>query len=137
MQTLKRSSIGQFRRPIAEILEDFTKPIPDRLIKKKPTYIKGREGKAVNYVPWFTLIKLLELYAPGFDWEIRAQHFGDRTIVEGRLTLKADEGDFIREATGQEDSDCNGYGDPTSNAEAMALRRCCAKFGLGLHLWEK
>lgn len=25
----------------------------------------------------------------------------------------------------------------TSNSEAMSLRRCCAKFGLGLALWEK
>ena len=29
------------------------------------------------------------------------------------------------------------YGDPTSNAEAMALRRAAAKFGLGLYLYEK
>ncbi|WP_228016134.1 hypothetical protein [Synechocystis salina] len=28
-------------------------------------------------------------------------------------------------------------GDPSSNAEAMALRRCCAKFGLGRDLWRK
>jgi hypothetical protein len=133
----KRSTIGQFRRPIAEILEDFSKPIPARLIKKKPTYAKGQKTGDVGYVPWFTLIKLLEFYAPGFDWQVRSHFMGDRTVVEGKLTLKAAEGDFIREATGQEDSDCDGYGDPTSNAEAMALRRCCAKFGLGLHLWEK
>jgi hypothetical protein len=57
--------------------------------------------------------------------------------VEGRLTIHAAKGNFTREATGQELTECDGYGDPTSNAEAMALRRCCAKFGLGLHLWEK
>jgi hypothetical protein len=30
-----------------------------------------------------------------------------------------------------------GYGDPSSNAEAMALKRAAAKFGLGLYLYQK
>jgi len=29
------------------------------------------------------------------------------------------------------------YGDPSSNAESMAFRRACAKFGLGLYLYSK
>lgn len=139
MQTLndKHITVKQFRRPISEILEDFAKPIPGRLLKRKPTYSKGRKTGEVDYVPWWTMIRLLEFYAPGFDWQVRSHFMGDRTVVEGKLTIRAAEGDFIREATGQEESEVDGYGDPTSNAEAMALRRCCAKFGLGLHLWEK
>jgi hypothetical protein len=30
-----------------------------------------------------------------------------------------------------------GYGDPSSNAEGMALKRAAAKFGLGLYLYHK
>lgn len=139
MQTLndKRSTIGEYRRSITEILEDFSKPIPDRLIEQKPTFSKGQRRGEVDYVPWHTLVKLLNFYVPGWEWEIRSQSMGDRVVVEGRLTIHAAEGNFTREATGQELTECEGYGDPTSNAEAMALRRCCAKFGLGLHLWEK
>jgi hypothetical protein len=77
-----------------------------------------------NYIPWSTYIRLLEYYAPGYNWEIRVQYLGDRTVIEGKLTIKAEEGDFIREATGQEESDVDGYGDPVSNAESSALRRC-------------
>jgi hypothetical protein len=62
---------------------------------------------------------------------------GDRTVIEGSLTIHGSDGSLTREATGNEGSDVDGYGDPSSNAEAMALRRCCAKFGLGLSLWEK
>jgi hypothetical protein len=80
---------------------------------------------------------LLEYYAPGFSWEVRTHYNGDRTVLEGRLTLRAAEGNFVREATGTEDNEIDSWGDLSSNAEAMALRRCCAKFGLGLHLWEK
>jgi hypothetical protein len=47
---------------------------------------------------------------------------------------------FYREATGTEeepDEDEKMYGDPSSNAEAMALKRAAAKFGLGLYLYQK
>jgi len=30
-----------------------------------------------------------------------------------------------------------GYGDPSSDAEAMALKMAAAKFGLGLYLHQK
>jgi hypothetical protein len=60
-----------------------------------------------------------------------------RTVIKGRLTLCAAEDSFVREATGTEDNEVDSWGDPPSKAEAMALRLCCAKFGLGLHLWEK
>jgi hypothetical protein len=81
--------------------------------------------------------RLLEYYAPGFSWEVCTHYNGDRTVIEGRLIIRAAEGNFVREATGTEDNEIDSWGDPSSNAEAMALRRCCAKFGLGLHLWEK
>jgi hypothetical protein len=70
-------------------------------------------------------------------WDNGKSEKSDRTVVEGRLTLRAAEGNFTREATGTEDNEIDSWGDPSSNAQAMALRRCCAKFGLGLHLWEK
>ena len=121
-----------FRRSILEILKDFQEPIPARFVKSKTL-----KGQKISFVSWYSYIKLLDFYAPGFRWEVRTKQIGDRTVVEGRLTILALEGDFTREATGQEDSDTDSWGDPSSNAESMALRRCCAKFGLGLHLWEK
>ncbi len=53
------------------------------------------------------------------------------------MTIKAKEGDFIREATGYEEIGNDGYGNAVNNAEASALRRCCAKFQLGLEFWHK
>ena len=121
-----------FRRSILEILKDFQQPVPSRFLKSKTL-----KGNKILFVPWYNYIKLLEFYAPGFRWEVRTHYHGDRTVVEGRLTLLALEGDFVREATGTEENDIDAWGDPSSNSEAMALRRCCAKFGLSLHLWEK
>jgi hypothetical protein len=121
-----------FRRSILEILKDFQQPVPERFIK-----IKVLKRQEIRFVPWYNYIKLLEFYAPGFQWEVRTHYNGNRTVIEGKLTLLALEGDFVREATGTEENDIDAWGDPSSNAEAMSLRRCCAKFGLGLHLWEK
>lgn len=120
------------RRPYIEIMEDFAKPVPGRFLKAKR--LKGNE---ITFVPWYNYIKLLNFYAPGFSWELETKQIGQRTVVEGRLTIRAAEGDFANMATGTEDNDVDSYGDPTSNAEAMALRRCCAKFGLSLDLWAK
>jgi hypothetical protein len=121
-----------YQRPILEILRDFQKTVPKRFIKTK--IIKGQR---IDFVSWYSHIRLLEYYAPGFGWEVRTHCNGDRTVVEGRLAIRAAEGNFIREATGTEDNEIDTWGDPSSNAEAMSLRRCCAKFGLGLYLWEK
>ncbi len=131
----------EFRRSITEILSDFAKPIPVRLMSKKPVFSRkdGRLTKTgeVSYISWTNYIKLLDYYAPGFDWQIRT-HFNHQTIVvEGKLTIKAKEGDFIREATGYEEIGNDGYGNAVNNAEASALRRCCAKFQLGLEFWHK
>ena len=127
--TPKPSNKG-FRRSILEILNDFQQPIPTRFIKTKTL-----KGQKISFVSWYSYIKLLDYYAPGFGWEVRTKQVGERTVVEGRLTILALEGDFVREATGTEDNDLESWGDPSSNSEAMALRRCCAKFGLGLALW--
>jgi hypothetical protein len=121
-----------FRRSILEILEDLQKPIPARFIKTKVL-----KGNKIQYVPWYTLNRLLDYYCPGWDWEVQSHSDGNRVCVEGRLTLKASEGDFTRSATGNEDSEVESFGDAYSNSEAMSFRRCCAKFGLGLALWEK
>lgn len=126
------------RRALKEILADFEKPIEPEYISKKPTFSKGQEKGSVNFVAWYNLCRLLNQHTNGYwEWKVRTQFLGDRTVVEGSLTIHGTDGSLVREATGNESNDCDSYGDPTSNSEAMALRRCCAKFGLGLALWEK
>lgn len=79
-----------------------------------------------------------KIFAPGWNSEVRiVTSVGDRCVVTVRITIPASDGNVWREATGQEDEELKGYGDPSSNAEAMALKRAAAKFGLGLYLYEK
>lgn len=125
-----------FARPLAEILADLSKPIAPAHLKEKT-----RGGAKLKYIPWHTAIKYLDYYAPGWKSEIRSIAWGEgRIVLTVRLIIAAAEGEFWREATGTEEEPEDGaqmYGDPSSNAESMALRRAAAKFGLGLYLYEK
>lgn len=142
-----------------EILERLAQPIPANRLSSKTL-----KGNSITYVAWHDLVDLLNERAglAAWDWEIKkifeagntktkAYNYSDKELgqvaireetgkvltIIGKLTIYGEDGSLSREATGIEELNCSGYGDPSSNAEAMALRRCCAKFGLGLDLWRK
>lgn len=125
-------------------------------MKIKPEHLKQKKAgnSQITFLPWYNAIKYLDYFAPGWSYEVRAvhhiplaqpetpagekvKHVSGSVAVVVRLTIPTADGPVFREATGIEDDDKDGYGDPTSNAESMALRRAAAKFGLGLYLYEK
>ncbi|BDM83832.1 hypothetical protein [Acaryochloris marina] len=122
-----------FRRPLEAILEDLRRPIPERFIKTK-----SKKGVALRFVSWYDIVRILEARAPGFEYDC-SPHFGDgKTVVKATITIHGEDGGLSRSALGIADSDIESWGDATSNASSMALRRAAAEFGLGLHLyWEK
>jgi hypothetical protein len=119
-------------RSITEIINDLSKPIPRRLLRSKTV-----GGQKIHFLPWHTAVKFLDLYAPGWSYEIRhLAGIGGKLVLVSRISVPCAEGVVYREATGQEDEDVDKWGDPSSNAESMSLRRAAAKFGLGLGLYE-
>lgn len=130
--TEKTASVLE-KRPLAEILADLRRPIPKRLLDTKTL-----QGNRITFIPWHRAQKILNHYTNGFvTYEVR-----DRTITEHRImltvrvTIHAQEGAYFQDGTGIEDLTVKGYGDEQSNAESMAFRRACARFGLGLDLYE-
>ncbi len=120
-------------RSIREIVADLSKPIPERHLRQRK-----QGGKDITYVEWHTVIRYLDHFAPGWCYEVRnVSQIGERCVVVVRITVPCLEGSVFREATGTEDEELKGYGDPSSNAEAMALKRAAAKLGLGLYLYQK
>lgn len=131
METQKLPEVREWS--VKEIEEVLSRPIPDSLLKTKQ--IKGNK---ITYIAWYSANRILNKYCPGWTWEItKFEISSDRVFLVGRLTIPTSEGNVYREATGTESLDCSNYGDPSSNAESMAFRRCCAKFGLGLYLYDK
>jgi len=129
-----------------QIQEALKRQLPPTMLKKLP----ADKGNA-QYLPWYTVNKVLDKYAPGWTWEIKETLISrDRLFIVGRLTIPTKQGNVYREASGTEELKRQAYdkkigrytekeiayGDPSSNAESMAFRRCAARFGLGLYLYQ-
>lgn len=120
-------------RSIREITKDLSKPIAQKHLRKR-----RQGGKEITYLAWHDAVKYLDHYAPGWCYEIRhMDSIAGKVILTVRVSIPSIEGITYREATGQESEDLDSYGDSTSNAESMALRRAAAKFGLGLALYDQ
>lgn len=120
-------------RSIRDIVRDLSKPIAQKHLRKR-----RQGGKDILYVSWHDAIKYLDHYAPGWCYEVRSiDSIAGKLILTVRLSIPCAEGIVYREATGQEDETLDAYGDSSSNAESMALRRAAAKFGLGLALYDQ
>ena len=134
------SSPGQWA--LQQVIEALSRPLPQRMLKQRK-----QGGQVIDYIPWHTVNKILDKYAPGWRWQIvKMELSSDRIFIVGRLTIPCSDGVFYREATGTEElkETTRGgetrelaWGDPTSNSESMSFRRCAARFGLGLYLYEK
>ncbi|MEL4897245.1 Rad52/Rad22 family DNA repair protein, partial [Crocosphaera sp. Alani8] len=124
---------------LAEILNNLAQPVPKQKISKKGIFKDKKKIDEIDYIAWYNLCDLLDERCgiDGWSWSIKdVNQISNRLTLTGVLTIYGDDKSLTREATGTEDVDCSSYGDPSSNAEAMALRRCCAKFGLGRDLWR-
>jgi DNA repair RAD52-like protein 1, mitochondrial len=121
------------RKTIAAIVADLSKPVAPRHIRTRK-----QGGSTLSYIEWHVACNYLDHYAPGWSWQIVSiLEQCNMTVVHGSLTIPASDGVVSRHATGIEDTDSKGYGDPVSNASAMAFKRAAALFGLGRHLYNK
>jgi hypothetical protein len=122
-------------RSITAIIGDLSKPLPAKYLKTKPA---TKAGGQITFIEWHTAVKALDTYAPGWSYAVKTVALvGGLVTVVASISISCAEGVITREATGCEDEDAKGYGDPVSNAEAMALKRAASKFGLALYLYQK
>ena len=119
-------------KPLALVMEELKKePLKRHLSKKK------QGGAEITYMAWYTICDYLDHFAPGWDWVIDRINVGDKRLyMTGTLTIRGSDGELKRSASGTEQLSKDSYGDPSSNAEAMALRRAACKFGFCRKLWD-
>lgn len=112
-------------RPLAEILRDLNKRVPDNIINHQD-----------NSIPWYHVNRMLSFYAPGWCGEIRNVIYtenGSVTVLY-RLTIRGSDGEAHRESTGTVSLNDIRFEDPVAAAEELAFCRACARFGFGLYL---
>ena len=129
---------------INQIIAALSRPIPPGILKT----LKDKGN--CQYIPWHRANEILNKYAPGWSWKIEdVQLSSDRIFLQGGLTIVASDITTTRYAGATEllkqrrwDKNLKeyviqelAYGDPMSNAESKAFRRCAARFGLGLYLY--
>jgi hypothetical protein len=120
-------------RSIRAIIADLSKPLPSRWLKTRK-----QGGQDLTYIEWHTAVRYLDHHAPGWSYAVKSVSLvGNLVTVIASISIPCLEGVVTREATGCEEADAKGYGDAVSNAEAMALKRAAAKFGLALYLYQK
>ncbi|KAK3427968.1 DNA repair RAD52-like protein 1, mitochondrial [Eucalyptus grandis] len=122
-------------RPLSEILKELNKRVPDSLVK-----VRLEDGSSIKYIPWHIVNRIMNLHAPEWSGEVRSITYsadGKTVSVVYRVTLYGTDAEMYRESIGTASVDDAGYGDPMQKAEAMAFRRACARFGLGLHLYHE
>ena len=137
------STIGEWS--LNQIIKALSRPLPNSMLESRK-----QGGANIKYISWHTANKVLDKYAPGWNWSIvKIELSADRIFLIGRLSIPTSEGLVYREATGTEELKETvrdkqtgesivremAYGDPSSNAESMAFRRAAARFGLGLYLY--
>lgn len=82
-------------RSINEIVSDLHKPIHARHLKNR-----RQGGKELTYIAWYDACKYLDLYAPGWYYEVRSiQQVAGKVVLTVRLTIPAAEGAIYREAS--------------------------------------
>lgn len=114
----------------ANIQSELKAPIPADMLRQRQ-----QGGQTLTFLPWYNCANLADERAPGWSGEARVQDLGDAVAVIYRISIPTDDGIVAREAIGYEAKSTSSYGDPTSNAEAMAFRRAWAKHGLGSSLY--
>jgi hypothetical protein len=119
---------------LSQIIEALSKPLPSSVLETKKI-----GGRTISYIPWYRAVLVLNKYAPGWNFKIVSiQQIGDELVMSGSLSIPtADAGIVTRESTGSEKVNVNGYGEAAANAESQCFRRCCARFGLGLYLYQR
>uniref|UniRef100_A0A3Q7IY97 Uncharacterized protein n=1 Tax=Solanum lycopersicum TaxID=4081 RepID=A0A3Q7IY97_SOLLC len=108
--------------PLAEILRDLNKRIPDNSIKA------GNNDDHSTFITWYHANRMLSFYAPGWC--------GEKCDSVYRVTIRGSDVEAHRESTGTVSQGSGQYTDVVAAAEEIAFCRACARFGLGLYLYH-
>ena len=130
----RTSPVPAAQRCIDEIVADLSKPIAERHIKTRK-----QGGAEIHYIEWHVAAQYLDYFASGWSWNVVSitETVSGYVVVHGALIIPTIDGNVVRHATGVEELSAKSYGDPVSNAVAMAFKRACALFGLARGLYSK
>jgi hypothetical protein len=72
-------------RPLAEILKELNKKVPDSVIRTRV-----EDGCSIKYIPWHIVNRIMNMHAPEWSGEVRSVTYspdGNTVTVAYRVTL--------------------------------------------------
>lgn len=124
---------------IEQIERALSRPLPDSMLQNKPKK-NNKTGKTTHlpFIPWYRVNRVLSKYAPGWSGRVvSVQQVGQELVLTYEIEIPTKHGAVVRQATGSESLNCGSFGEVAANAESQAFRRACARFGLGLYLYDR
>ena len=121
----------------SQVAAEMAAPFPIEAISWKPQVLTKAKDKAMvaTYGDMREYQRRLDLHCGVQGWEVRYEPWGDNKLI-AVLTITVDGLAVTKSATG-EYSDGGGRDAPEGTAaEAQAMKRACAQFGLGRYLYE-
>ncbi|KAK4270491.1 hypothetical protein QN277_023521 [Acacia crassicarpa] len=121
------SDPSNITRPLAEILSDLNKKVPDNIVEA--------DVHGTPLIRWYHANRMLNFYAPGWCGEsyVRSSKDGTVTVLYW-ITVRGSDGEVIRGSTGTV-YPSDGIKDPVAAATELAFCKACARLGLGLYLY--
>ena len=113
-----------------EILQKLSEPFAPGDVTWKPGTVKGDKCRAMAYADLRAYQRRLDEIC-GLDWSVEYLPWGDDRII-AKLTIAGS----VRCSTGEMDAQDEKNNMGGTVAEAQAMKRAAAMFGLGRHLYE-
>lgn len=115
---------------MSDLLKELSKPFHPSQVSWKPGTIKGDRAMAMPYADLRAYMNRLDEVC-GLDWSIEYRPWGEERII-ACLTING----VTRSSTGEmaAQDEKNEIGGTV--AEAQAMKRACAQFGLGRYLYQ-
>lgn len=113
-----------------DLLTQLSQPFPPAAITWKPGAAKENKCMAMAYADLRAYQDRLDAVC-GLDWSVRYLPWGD-----GRIICELTIGGVTRSSTGEMDAQDEKNGMGGTVAEAQAMKRAAAQFGLGRYLYD-
>lgn len=119
-----------------ELMAALAEPFDPALIGLKE--VKDRKTNTTSKIPFVSwthyVERLNKLVGPGWSDNVTMMHSaGGKLVVAVSVTILG----VTRSNLGDENEAKDSFGTASTNAVAQAQKRACAKFGLGLYLYDK
>jgi len=108
---------------------------------------KSQGGQTMKFLSWHRVVEIANRYTPGWEYKILDTQVIPHPIKKDancmalitkvEVTIHCADGSVTRQQQGIELFPVSGYGDASSNALSMAMRRAFAMHGLGIWLYSK